>query len=141
MTNTNTQYIDVNKKAISGISDSNTIVLTQSELKDLEKKIARKLALRALISGLIVILFATIVFGAINLLNKGNADFQPIAQIKQDGKWVIIREPSYTYTGWFVDQNATGVDFIQDDENGIYDLVIHYTAVGSMDHPDGPPTP
>lgn len=89
-----------------------------------ERNISQKMIFRGALAGIIVFTFALIVFIVIRQLSSGNSEYMPIAQIKQDGEWIIVREPSYD--GWFVDENPVGVDFIYNEDAGTYDMIVHY---------------
>ena len=89
------------------------------------KSVEKKIALCALIAGIIVFVFALGCFVAINYLNAGQADGMPLVQVKQDGEWMLIRADYYMN----VEPNITGYDFVENQDNGGYDLVLHYKNV------------
>ena len=90
--------------------------------KDMINK--NKALLQGAVAGLIVFIFALGVFLAIRRLSTGSTEYMPIAQIKQDGEWVVVREPSYD--GWYVQEEPVGVDFVVNEEDGTYDMIVHY---------------
>lgn len=93
--------------------------------KDITKSVERNIALRVLIAGIIVFVFALGSFITVKYLNSGQADGMPLAQVKQDGEWMLIRADYYMN----VDPNITGYDFVENQENGGYDLVLHYVKL------------
>lgn len=84
----------------------------------------KKIALYAFIAGIVVFVFALGCFVTVKYLNSGQADGMPLAQVKQDGEWMLIRADYYMN----VDPNISGYDFVENQENGGYDLVLHYNS-------------
>ena len=109
---------------------SNTTDTQNMNIEELTKNIKHKILVQELIAGLIVFIFAFIVFIVIKILGSGNSEDMPIAQIKQNGEWIIIREQEVY--GWHVDENAVGVDYVYNESEGTYDLILHYVPVDSV---------
>lgn len=109
---------------------NNTIHESKDTYNNIEKQIARKMALRGLIAVTIVFILALSVFLVIKTLGSGHSDQMPIAQVKEDGEWTLVRELfSDKFPDVDVDINASGIEFIYNEELDTYDMIVHYKAL------------
>lgn len=109
---------------------NNSIHGNKDNNNNIEKQIARKMALRGLIAATIVFVLALSVFLVIKTLGSGRSDQMPIAQVKEDGEWTLVRELfSDKFPGVDVDINASGIEFIYNEELDTYDMIVHYKAL------------
>ena len=98
--------------------------MKSANINSTEKTYENKIALRILIAGLIVFLFAISFFAVTKLLSRGQNTGMPLVQVKEDGDWKLIRS-EYNQN---INPDITGYEFIYNEDNSTYDLVLHYNG-------------